>query len=431
MQDKVVRSPFQVAQEDLVDQLLLLYAVAGAVTGAVALLRIQSVGWNLAVIVQSSCIILFVVGSFMRHRLTSRIKRSLLIWSFMAAGGVALLNAGLAGNGTLILTIGCLIAAITAGLRFGLIIGGVSTGQLLLVGYAEQSGLLDHADQVRLSALSWINWTATIAFFVLMVLSVILVLHRFLTLLEVQLDREYKSKIELEKANKAAEEANAVKSIFLSHMSHELRTPMNAVLGFAQLLHTDKFLTDQGSQLYVGHIIDGGEHMLELIDQLLDSTQLEAGQMKLTMEASSVADALVGALLVVEDMAATKQISIQSVGADNLMVVVDTQRFRHVLEKLLNNAIKYSNPGGHIKISVSTNSQNRVRIEISDTGVGIEEEYLGSVFEQFYRREKRHDGAGLGLSITSKLVELMRGEIGVESIFGEGSNFWVEFPRGE
>jgi len=237
-------------------------------------------------------------------------------------------------------------------------------------------------------------------------------------------------------ARDQAEKANLAKSEFLSRMSHELRTPMNSILGFAQLLEMGQL--DVKQKKGVHHILQSGKHLLEMINEVLDISRIEAGYLSLQFENIPIKAHLAECLDIIHPIAESKGIRI--LFSDNLnnleSVYADTQRLKQVLLNLLNNAIKYNKKGGSVKIECkelpSTNfGISNLRISITDTGIGISSENLNKIFLPFERigaEKTETEGTGLGLAVVKKLMDAMKGNIGIESIPGEGSCFWIELP---
>jgi signal transduction histidine kinase/CheY-like chemotaxis protein/CHASE3 domain sensor protein len=234
----------------------------------------------------------------------------------------------------------------------------------------------------------------------------------------------------LKLAKQEADDANHAKSEFLSRMSHELRTPLNSILGFAQLLELGE-LTDQEAD-NVRHILKGGYHLLDLINEILDLARIESGRLSLSSEPVAMRDALMDALDLVRPLAVQQNVSLNPESAIrcNKHVQADRQRLKQVLLNLLSNAIKFNRAGGSVVVSCQELPSNKLRIEIVDTGCGISKEGVNKLFKPFERLEADKteiSGTGLGLVVSKRLVEAMGGSIGVESAVGLGSKFFVEF----
>ncbi|HEX8454955.1 MAG TPA: PAS domain S-box protein [Longimicrobium sp.] len=236
-----------------------------------------------------------------------------------------------------------------------------------------------------------------------------------------------------ERAREAAEAANHAKSEFLSRMSHELRTPMNSILGFAQLLERRNLPPDQRKG--VEHILRAGRHLLNLINEVLDLSRIEANRQQLSLEAVHVSEAVEEALGLVRPLAAQTGCALaEEVGGDpSHYVTADRQRLTQVLLNLLSNAIKYNRPGGRVRITCGAEGE-RFRIRVHDTGVGIRADRLDQLFVPFARlgaEQTEVEGTGLGLALSKRLVEAMGGELTVESTPGRGSIFTVELALAE
>jgi len=244
---------------------------------------------------------------------------------------------------------------------------------------------------------------------------------------------------ELRQARNEAEQANMAKSEFLSRMSHELRTPMNSILGFAQLLDMGDLNT--GQRKGINHIKKSGKHLLDLINEVLDISRIEAGHLSLSLEPVRISEVIQEMIDIVRQHAMERQITIEIDTSNDkfLCVQSDKQRLKQILLNLMNNAIKYNKMGGSVMLETKLlpakiSGLTPVRISVKDSGIGISSSDIPKLFNPFERigAEKTDtEGTGLGLSVVKKLTVAMGGEIGVESVVGEGSTFWVEFPLSE
>lgn len=236
---------------------------------------------------------------------------------------------------------------------------------------------------------------------------------------------------ELSAARREAERANDAKSAFLSRMSHDLRTPLNSVIGFAQLFETDKLLPEQREN--VQQILNGSRHLLQLIDEVLQITKAETGQVTLSTEPIGVADVVTGAVALIRPLADRRGLRVSVDVAPEDWVMADRQRLSDVLLNLLSNAVKYNRPGGAIKVRVEHHA-DRVRLGVTDTGAGIPPEKLPRLFTPFDRLGAElgpEEGTGLGLALARTLAMAMRGSIHVDSQTDVGTTFWLDLPRAE
>ena len=227
-----------------------------------------------------------------------------------------------------------------------------------------------------------------------------------------------------------AERENKAKSQFLSRMSHELRTPLNAVLGFTHLLMQEQAANlahEQATRL--GHIHSAGEHLLALINDMLDLSSLEAGRLKLDLQAVSVSAVLAQAMALVEPLAAQHRVRLQLHEAQG-ETLADPTRLRQVLINLLSNAIKYNRPQGEVSVTARSGGEF-VTLLVHDTGRGLNAEQLSHLFEPFNRlgiESEGIEGAGIGLVIVKGLTQAMGGSISVTSTPGEGTQFQIVLP---
>ncbi len=244
------------------------------------------------------------------------------------------------------------------------------------------------------------------------------------------------AEVKLKTAMEEALHANKAKSVFLSSMSHELRTPLNSILGFAQLIVSDTVKPLSESQKEnMKQILKSGNHLLELINEVLDLSGIESGKVQISLEDIEIDTALHDVIDTLEPMLEESSIKINyPTKCSGQFIKVDRTRLNQVLTNLLSNAIKYNNEGGLVSIWIESPSDKMLRINIEDTGLGIAKENHDSLFEPFNRlgaESLNIEGTGVGLTITKRLVEMMGGSIGVESEVGKGTKFYVDFIKGE
>jgi len=235
----------------------------------------------------------------------------------------------------------------------------------------------------------------------------------------------------LRRSKEEAEKANRAKSEFLSRMSHELRTPLNAILGFAQLLEMAQL--DRDKRESVGQILKAGQHLLGLINEVLEISRIEAGRLSFSPEAVQIASAVQESLDLLTPMAARRRIQLRDEVAKNRRrhVMADQQRLKQVLLNVISNAIKYNGDDGLVTISAEEVEGTRLRLKVRDTGPGIKLENQSKLFVPFERlgaEQTGVEGTGLGLALSKRLLEMMGGSIGVENNPDRGATFWMELP---
>jgi PAS domain S-box-containing protein len=236
--------------------------------------------------------------------------------------------------------------------------------------------------------------------------------------------------VELESARSVAEIANLSKSEFLSSMSHELRSPLNAILGFAQLMEIGSPLPTSSQKASIEQILKAGWYLLELINEILDLALIESGRLSLSLEPMSLIEVMLECQEMIEPQAQKNGIRMSFPRFETpYFLNADRTRVKQVLINLLSNAIKYNRPRGTVEVTCSESTGNRIHISVHDTGEGLSPEKLAQLFQPFNRlgqEASAEEGTGIGLVVSKRLVELMGGEIGVESTVGVGSRFWVE-----
>ncbi|MEY2575682.1 MAG: hypothetical protein QOF80_1169 [Verrucomicrobiota bacterium] len=236
----------------------------------------------------------------------------------------------------------------------------------------------------------------------------------------------------LREAKEEADRANHAKSDFLSRMSHELRTPLNSILGFGQLL--DRQSPTETQRPRIRYILSAGRHLLNLINEVLDISRIEAGTLQLSVEPVCLEEAIGEALDLMRPLAAERTIVLASnCSADTATyVLADRQRLKQVLLNLLSNAVKYTAVKGCVTVSFADSGKDLTRISVRDTGAGIPVDKLARLFTPFDRlgaERSSVEGTGLGLALCQRLVHAMNGSIGVNSTLGSGSVFWLDLPH--
>ena len=230
------------------------------------------------------------------------------------------------------------------------------------------------------------------------------------------------------------QEASRLKSEFLANMSHELRTPLNAIIGFSEFLADEKPGSLNAKQKeYLADILNSGRHLLQLINDVLDLSKVEAGKMEFFPETFALPNAVEEVCSVISPLARQKNIALRrdiAPAVEN--VTLDPQKFKQVLYNLLSNAVKFAEEGGRVEIIATSCDGNQFRLQVRDTGIGIKPEDFNKLFVEFQQLDsslvRRHQGTGLGLALTKKIVELQKGSISVESELGKGSTFTVLLP---
>jgi len=247
-----------------------------------------------------------------------------------------------------------------------------------------------------------------------------------------ELDKRVKARTaELERAKDIAETASMAKTDFLSQMSHEFRTPMNAILGFAQILTLESSQLNETQHKHVTEILTAGNHLLALINDVLDLASIESGNVSVKLEEVRLSDIINDCINLVKYQAKARDINIiDKASSQHHFIRVDPMLLKQALINLLSNAVKYNREHGSITIDSEITVKRNLKISISDTGSGLSESDIGKLFSSFERLHAagETEGTGIGLTITKRLIEVMGGNISVTSTTGEGSTFSIEVP---
>lgn len=239
---------------------------------------------------------------------------------------------------------------------------------------------------------------------------------------------------ELTQQNERVQEANRIKSHFLANMSHELRTPLTGILGFTELVQRQILGPLNAEQLeYMGDIMTSARHLLQLINDILDLSKIEAGKMRFFPEMLQLPYVVNEVCEIVQPMASSKHITLtQTIDPSLSEVMLDPAKFKQVLYNFLSNGIKFTPEKGEVRLELHAEDGERFRVEVIDTGIGIAPGELHKLFQPFQQLDasttKQYAGTGLGLALTKQIVEAQGGTIGVSSEVGVGSRFWATFP---
>jgi signal transduction histidine kinase/CheY-like chemotaxis protein len=239
---------------------------------------------------------------------------------------------------------------------------------------------------------------------------------------------------DLQDANQALRTENDAQKQFLSRVSHELRSPLNTILGFGELLSFSDITAEH--RQWMSMMLKAAHQLLQLLDEVLDISRIEAEQLSLSIEAVQVQDVIADALELIRPLALSRGVHLdpRPTLQTSQYAAADLERLRQVLLNLLSNAVKYNYPGGKVTVTVGNRPGDRVRISVADTGRGIPEDQLGKLFVPFERLDAAQagiEGTGLGLALSRQLIQTMGGATGVASTQGQGSTFWIDLPAAE
>jgi signal transduction histidine kinase/CheY-like chemotaxis protein len=427
---------FREIQNRVIDSSLVTMAVLSGIATLGSLSRVFVMGWHPIFEFHIGNWVMVILLAVFRQRIPYHIKSITFVCWLGATGFVALAWAGNPG-GTSFLILALIYITILYGVRVAVWFIGLCALLLTGIGVAAVHGWLTFFIDITLQRTIPSFWISHILVFAVLVGVAIVGLHRFHQFLtETVAALDYRTR-ELTEARNAAETANRAKSRFLANMSHEIRTPMNAILGYAQLMQRDPRLSEE-QRRNLDVINRSGEHLLSLINDVLDMSRIEAGRIGLQSSTIDLSGLLVDLeamfRLRTEEKDLTLDLTIDK-GVPRC-VVADEGKLRQVLVNLLGNAAKFTEEGG-VTLRTTTQTEGQasgagplLHIEVTDSGVGIQPQVLEQIFLPFEQTGEEHmvEGTGLGLAISREYARLMGGDITVRSEVGQGSSFLLTLP---
>jgi signal transduction histidine kinase len=407
---------------------------------AASLWRIFDVGWLNVMALHILLAVLVITTALLRHRLPLRTRATALVSIIYVMGLGSLATFGASGEGLLMFVGVSLMTFLLAGMAAGVAatLGCVATWWVAYA--AMHNGVI--AVPVDLNTYLQLPsaWLLKLVAFLLLVASVAasILVYNGALVSALQRSRAEQDQLRdmasrLQQARDEAISASMAKSQFLAGISHELRTPLNAILGFSEylMLYSEKVAAEKSSE-YVRDIHNSGRFLLDMIDDLLDLSRIEAGVKALAEEDVDLAALLREAMRTVAPIAEKQDVTLDSAGLDNALVMrIDRRMIVEIVHNLLSNAVKFS-PGGRVAVALARDADGAVGLTVADTGIGVDPAIIPSLFEPFGQASdqtaREFGGTGLGLSIARRLARLHGGDIDMESAPGEGTTMRVTLP---
>ena len=439
--------------EQIIKCILIILLIIGAPTVFIGTIEAIQLGQPVTAMIYIALFIPLAAIIIFRKKINYRLKAvfiAVLIYIFAVHNVVVY---GFSGAGIPLFLTCFIMITIFFGMKAGLVAVFITLIPMGTIGYLMIHGIISvNVDLMHISGLpvSWITASAVLLLLgTLMVVSYSFIQYNLLHIVQVtqnqseklkdanenlkqEIDRKENIQRELQNAKEKAEESDRLKSAFLANMSHEIRTPMNGILGFAQLLDKQD-ISREKQQEFINHIQKSGERLLATVNDLIDISRIETGQIEVSHEIINLNQEIVDIVNFFTTEANGKGIDIgvkDKLPGYEARIKTDQMKFSSVLRNLIKNAIKYTEHGS-IAIGCKREGQY-IRFYVADTGIGIPEDRQDAIFNRFVQADiadtRAYEGSGLGLSIARSYIELLGGKIWVESIEGQGSTFYFNLP---
>ena len=429
---------------ELADRSIIIFGIISPFLLGLSLYRQLFSGWNNIIILYTFVTITSILFLIFRKKIPVKFKYNMIIVMLFIVSLASFFKIGVAGQGSLILVLTLLYTMMFYGWKYLKFAKIIILFVLIFISLANFLSWIAFSPNPNTYLLTPLNISIYLIFTGVYIYLIIIVTGSFLKALNIQANIEHDDNLSLKKelnkrnnienelksAQYESEKSNKAKTDFLSSMSHELRTPMNAILGFSQIMRDDTTISDKNKS-YINEILRAGDHLLELINEVLDLSKVESGRIELLVKPVEVDSVINECLVLMEVLAKKRNIAISKKGETGTVVSVDETRLKQVLLNLISNSIKYNHDSGSVAVDVQIIDKKILRISVKDSGYGIPKDQLSEIFQPFNRLNhgnSKIEGTGIGLTLTKRIVELMNGQIDMISEIGKGSTFWVDFP---